>query len=67
MKSYWQAIESATESGNMPDPMTRPGLFIPWAEYICQLIADIYDRDYDQVTEDLQEKLVNLNLIQLED
>ena len=57
MKSYYQAINAATELGNMPDPSTNPGKFIYWGEDICALLADIYGRSYDEVTEDLSEAL----------
>jgi hypothetical protein len=57
MKSYRQAISAATELVNMPNPEFAPGLFIKWAEDICDLIATIYERDYEQVCEDLKDYL----------
>lgn len=57
MKSYFSAINTATELCNMPDPRLRPTEFIAWAEGICELIADIYGRDYDHVYEDLRDHL----------
>ena len=57
MKSYYQAISQACQSGNMPFPDQYPGKFITWCEDICELISYIYDRDYDQVIKDIQEKL----------
>lgn len=57
MKSYYNALNAATELCNMPDPETAPGKFITWAEDICELIASIYERDYEQVCEDFQEAL----------
>lgn len=57
MKSYHSALSAATELVNMPDPESKPARFIEWAEDICGLIAAIYERDFDTVTEDFQEKL----------
>jgi hypothetical protein len=57
IKSYYNALQEATELVNMPDPESSPARFIQWSEDICQLISSIYGIDYDQVTEDLQEKL----------
>lgn len=61
MKSYYQAIQTASELGNMPDALSSPAKFIIWAEDICELIADIYSRSYDEVTQDLSERLGLLN------
>ena len=57
MKSYYSAISAATELCNMPHPETDPSKFIFWSEDICELLGSIYNVDYDQVVEDLQEKL----------
>ena len=57
MKSYQSAIQTATELCNMPNPEKYPGDFIEWSEDICELIADIYDKDFETVVEDLQDKL----------
>lgn len=65
MKPYWQAITSASELGNMPDPHSKPGAYIIWAEDICQLISDIYQRDYDEVCNDLRDELVDQGIIEL--
>lgn len=64
IKSYYSALQAATELVNMPDPESSPAKFIKWSEDICQLISYIYEVDYDQVTIDLQEKL---NLLDEED
>jgi hypothetical protein len=56
MKSYFNALHSAVDGSiNMPDPDSSPASFIKWAEDICQLLASIYERDYDQVTGDLMD------------
>lgn len=57
MKSYYQALDTATVLVNMPNPETYPSKFIEWSEDICELLAEIYERDYDDVTVDLQERL----------
>lgn len=57
MKSYRKALNAAVSLCNMPDPNLYPAKFMRWAEDICELLAEIYDRDYDQVTEDMQERL----------
>ena len=57
MLSYYQAITTATELGNMPDPVAYPGKYIQWAEDICQLLSDIYAVRYEQVTQDMSEAL----------
>ena len=57
MKSYYQALDAATVLVNMPNPQTYPGKYIQWAEDICELIGSIYDRSFDQVSEDLSEAL----------
>lgn len=60
MKSYYSALKSATELCNMPDPESSAKAateFIKWSEDICELLANIYERDYDSVVLDLQERL----------
>lgn len=57
MISYYQALATATALINMPNPEAHPGKFIEWSEDICELIADIYNKDYDDVVVDLQEHL----------
>jgi len=57
MKSYYQALDAAIISINMPNPEVYPGKFIEWSEDICALIAEIYNKDYDNVVIDLQERL----------
>lgn len=58
MKSYYSAIDCAVEDSlNMPDFEVNPAEFIKWAEDICQLLASIYERDYDEVTNDLMEQV----------
>lgn len=64
MKSYWQALQAATELCNMPEPNSKPAKFIEWAEDICELISSIYEHDYDQVSEDLREKLIEDGVIE---
>lgn len=61
MKTYHQALNASVSLCNMPDPNTHPGKFLLWAEYICELLAEIYDRSYEQVTEDMQDRLGLLN------
>lgn len=55
MKSYNQALRASLDLANMPDATSKTGLFIIWAEDICELLARIYDRDYESVCEDMQE------------
>lgn len=58
MKSYREALSWAVnESMNMPNPDAHPGKFIEWAEDICGIIGAIYDRDFDDVADDLREQL----------
>lgn len=57
MKSYYQALDAVTVLVNMPNPEIYPGKFIEWSEDICELLADIYNKDYDDVVVDLQERL----------
>jgi len=57
MKSYYSALTAATELVNMPDPESAPAKFIPWVEDICQLLSDIYGKRYEDVCEDLSERL----------
>lgn len=64
MKSYRRALETATELCNMPDPQYKPALFITWAEDICELLGSIYEVDYDQVSNDLRDKLIDLGIIE---
>jgi hypothetical protein len=65
MKSYYQALTAASELCNMPEPMANPAKFIVWAEDICELISSIYERDYDQVSDDFREKLVEDGVIEI--
>lgn len=58
MKSYHNAISAAINSTvNMPNAEAYPAKFIVWAEDICILISEIYEKDYEQVCEDLQDAL----------
>lgn len=57
MKSYYKALDAATLLVNMPNPQAYPSKFIEWSEDICELIAEIYNKDYGDVVEDLQERL----------
>lgn len=58
MKSYRSALSWAVHNSlNMPDPERNPTKFIEWSEDICGVIAEIYDKDFDTVVEDLQEQL----------
>jgi hypothetical protein len=67
MKSYYSALTSAAQLTNMPDPNTKPGLYITWAGVVCQLLSDIYARNYDEVCNDLRDKLVDEGIIDLSD
>jgi len=67
MKSYYSALTAATELVNMPDPESAPAKFIPWVEDICELLSGIYERDYDQVCDDLRDKLVDVGIIEQDD
>ena len=58
MRTYKNAISWAVhDSMNMPDPKKYPTKFIEWAEDICGVIAEIYEKDFETVVEDLQEEL----------
>jgi hypothetical protein len=57
MKSYREALNISVNLCNMPSPNTHPAKFLLWAEDICELLAEIYNRSYEQVTEDMQERL----------
>ena len=58
MKSYRSAIAAVlNETVNRPNHEVYPTKFIEWAEDICILISEIYECDYEQVSEDLQEAL----------
>lgn len=60
MNLYRDALSFvANNSLNMPDPETSPGKFIAWAEDICQLLAYIYERNYDDVTKNLKELVID--------
>lgn len=52
--SYYSALNHAAEIA--PD-VNKSTQFIKWAEDICGLLAHIYSREYDEVTEDLIEKV----------
>lgn len=56
---YWRALNYIVEGGlvNMPDPQSKPAKFIEWSEDICGLLAYIYEKDFDTVTTDLQERM----------
>ena len=53
MKPYFSTVQHAAE---MAPDLGKPTEFIKWAEDISQVISYAYDRDYDEVTEDLVEK-----------
>lgn len=56
MRSYRNALNCVVEDSlNMPDHEVNPASFIKWAEDICQLLANIYERSFEQVTEDLMD------------
>jgi hypothetical protein len=58
MKSYYQTINTIVQNTvNMPNPKVHPAKFIEWAEDICIVVSEIYDKDYDTVTDDLKEAL----------
>lgn len=58
MLTYNAAIKTVVEATvNMPEPTRNPTKFIEWAEDICIVIAEIYEVEYEQVCEDLQELL----------
>ena len=52
--SYYSALNQAAE---LAPSISRPTEFIHWAEDICQLLSYIYSQDYNEVTEDLVEKV----------
>lgn len=51
--SYYAAINFASE---LAPGLEKPTEFIKWAEDIAELLAFVYFKDYDDVTEDLVEK-----------
>lgn len=53
MKSYFITVQHAAE---MAPDLENPTEFIRWAEDISAIIAFTYNRDYNEVTEDLVEK-----------
>jgi hypothetical protein len=50
-----------------PDVELGAGEVIRWAEPICELLTFIYDKDYDEVTEDLYEAIKEAQDIDDED
>jgi hypothetical protein len=50
--SYRTTVNRAAE---MAPSLDKPGEVIRWAEDICELIAYIYEKDYDTVTTDVYE------------
>lgn len=63
MKNYTQALDAALISVNMPNPNTYPSKFIEWSEDNCGLLAEIYNKDYNDVVVDLQERLGLLDYV----
>lgn len=57
MRTFRSAIQKAAEINPISDPLASPGKFIAWAEDICELIAYIYECDYDDVVHELTEEL----------
>jgi hypothetical protein len=51
-KSYRSALEHAV---SLAPQMNKPTEFIRWAEDICSLLAFVYVRDYEDITEELLE------------
>lgn len=51
MKSYHSVIDYLAELA--PDIELNPRKFISWAEDICDLLSNIYNKEYDDVTFDL--------------
>lgn len=54
-KSYQQVINFLAEQA--PDADLYPGKVIQWAEPFCELLFFMFDKDYDDVTEDLYEAI----------
>jgi hypothetical protein len=52
-KSYQQVINFLAEQA--PDADFYPGKVIQWAEPLSELLVFMFDKDYDDVTEDLYE------------
>jgi hypothetical protein len=64
MKPYFSTVQHAAEIA--PD-LANPTKFIRWADDISQVIAFAYDRDYDEVTTDLVEKVKEVQDFEDED
>ncbi len=54
-QKYIDAIDFIANEA--PDVKLGAGEVIRWAEPICELLTFIYDKDYDEVTEDLHEAI----------
>lgn len=53
MKPYFTTVQHAAE---LAPGLEFPTKFIQWADDISAVIAFAYDKEYDEVTEDLVEK-----------
>lgn len=63
-KSYYSAIEFAAA---LAPTLDKPGAFIAWAEDICEILKFVYQKDYDEVTDDLTEAVKEEQGIEDED
>jgi hypothetical protein len=54
-QKYIDAIDFIANEA--PDVQLSATQVVSWAEPICELLTFIYDKDYDEVTEDLYEAI----------
>jgi hypothetical protein len=52
-RSYQEVVNFLAEQA--PDIDLSPGKVIQWAEPLCELLVFMFEKDYDDVTEDLYE------------
>ena len=52
-RPYQRVVNFLAEQA--PSVEDKPGEVIRWAEPMCDLLVFIYNKDYDEVTEDLYE------------
>ena len=64
-QKYLDAIDFIANEA--PDVELGASEIIRWAEPICELLTFIYDKDYDEVTEDLYEAIKEAQDIDDED